>query len=286
MMLRLGVLTLLFAVLMPGEVRAQRESSESTVPRDVYSVRLVPDLIVTLGFIGLGMTLERYRDTLADDLSCPGPTLPAGACSAEAVNPIDRWATSMGSESAAAASDVLLLTSLALPLAFSGLDAATVDRGVGGGERFGRDAIVILETYAATYFATNVLKVLAHRLRPFNYDPTQVERRRDGDSRLSFPSGHTSMAFAGAATFASMLDQRYPAEAWAIGASAAGFVLATAVGVNRVLAGRHFPTDVLFGAAIGVGLGFLIPALHTGDGPPSTEGSPSSLALLSWGGRF
>ncbi|MEO1230320.1 MAG: phosphatase PAP2 family protein [Myxococcota bacterium] len=267
-----------------GPARAQ-SSEDGAVPGDVFEVELVPDIGATLAFVGLGLLLERNKASLANDLSCPGPTLPTGACSAETVNPIDRWATSMGIEAAAAASDVLLLSSLTAPLVFSGLDAATTDRGIGGGERFGRDTVVVLQTYAATYFATNVLKVVAHRLRPFNYDPDQVERRRDGDSRLSFPSGHTSMAFAGAASLSSMLDQRYPAEPWAIGVSVAGFALASAVGINRVLAGRHFPSDVLAGAALGTTLGLLIPLLHRSDEPDSGT-SPAALTVLNWGGRF
>ena len=37
---------------------------------------------------------------------------------------------------------------------------------------------------------------------------------------------------------------------------------AAAVGTLRVAAGRHFPTDVLAGAALGSLIGWLIPTVH------------------------
>ena len=37
---------------------------------------------------------------------------------------------------------------------------------------------------------------------------------------------------------------------------------AVAVGALRVASAQHFPSDVVGGAAIGVGLGWLIPTIH------------------------
>ena len=38
--------------------------------------------------------------------------------------------------------------------------------------------------------------------------------------------------------------------------------IATTIGVVRVASGSHFPSDVLVGAAAGVGFGLLVPWLH------------------------
>lgn len=74
------------------------------------------------------------------------------------------------------------------------------------------------------------------------------ERRPDGGSK-SFPSKHSSDAFAAAAT----LENRY---GWKAGLPA--FVVATLVGVGRVEARRHHWYDVVAGAAIGTGSGLLL----------------------------
>lgn len=75
------------------------------------------------------------------------------------------------------------------------------------------------------------------------------ERRPDGSDNKSFPSGHTSMSFAAAAT----LQNRY---GWKVGVPAQ--LVAAFVGLSRVEARKHHVHDVLVGAAIGEASGFLI----------------------------
>ena len=75
------------------------------------------------------------------------------------------------------------------------------------------------------------------------------ETRPDGSDRKSFPSGHTSMAFASAAT----LNNRY---GWEAGLPA--HLAAVFVGVARVRANKHFWHDVAVGAVIGELSGLLI----------------------------
>jgi membrane-associated phospholipid phosphatase len=62
----------------------------------------------------------------------------------------------------------------------------------------------------------------------------------------------------------------------ACGAVAAG------VGVLRVVAGKHYPTDVLAGAAAGALIGWAVPALHRARRMHLSVG-PGGLALQ---GRF
>ena len=75
------------------------------------------------------------------------------------------------------------------------------------------------------------------------------ERRPDGSDDRSFPSGHTSVSFAAAAT----LEKRY---GWRVGLPA--HVVAAFVGVSRVAAKKHYVGDVLIGAAIGEASGWLL----------------------------
>ena len=76
---------------------------------------------------------------------------------------------------------------------------------------------------------------------------TAKEMRPDGTSANSWPSGHTATAFVGA----TMLHKEYgmTRSPWY---SVLGYGTATATGVMRVLNNRHWISDVLSGAGIGI----------------------------------
>ncbi len=74
------------------------------------------------------------------------------------------------------------------------------------------------------------------------------ERRPDGSDRRAFPSGHATMAFAGATALRHEYGHLSP---WV---SVGGYALATLVAADRVRRDRHYVHDVVAGAAIGVGI--------------------------------
>ncbi len=88
------------------------------------------------------------------------------------------------------------------------------------------------KSFAATMVATQLLK---HGLD---------ETRPDGGG-LSFPSGHTSASFSGA----SFLHKRY-----GLNYGIPAYIAATFVGWSRVEANRHYPRDVVAGAALAIGI--------------------------------
>jgi hypothetical protein len=74
-----------------------------------------------------------------------------------------------------------------------------------------------------------------------------TERKRpDGSNYHSFPSGHTATAFVAA----EFLHQEYGDKSLWI--SAAGYGMATLIGVSRVYRNRHWVSDVVAGAGIGI----------------------------------
>lgn len=75
------------------------------------------------------------------------------------------------------------------------------------------------------------------------------ELRPDRSDRKSFPSGHTSQAFAAAATIFNREGKSAGIPAMAV---------ASFVGLARVQADKHHWYDVVVGAAIGASAGFLI----------------------------
>ena len=87
-----------------------------------------------------------------------------------------------------------------------------------------------------------------------------VGRQRPGGGTHSFPSGHTSAAFAAA----SLIDDN---QGGALGVSAYG--LAAMTGYSRIEARRHYPSDVLAGAAVGILSAQILGHLHWGNGHQS-----------------
>lgn len=95
----------------------------------------------------------------------------------------------------------------------------------------------------------------------------------------SFYSGHASSAFA-LATSWYMLSQERGDSPWL---AYAGFAGATAISTLRVAAGKHYPSDVIIGALVGTGLGYLITQRHLNathsKGPTLSLGAPLQITL-------
>ena len=107
--------------------------------------------------------------------------------------------------------------------------------GVEGRSDLGRFAVSSALAYGIMAGIVNPIKYGAKELRP------------DGSTRNSFPSGHTATAFVSA----TILHKEYglTRSPWY---SIAGYGVATATGVMRVLNNRHWISDVLSGAGIGI----------------------------------
>ncbi|GHT01929.1 phospholipid phosphatase [Bacteroidia bacterium] len=75
---------------------------------------------------------------------------------------------------------------------------------------------------------------------------TVREQRPNAGARNSFPSGHTSVAFVGATVLYHEFKETNKPIAYS------GFVVATAIGALRVTNRKHWVSDVLAGAGIGI----------------------------------
>lgn len=96
---------------------------------------------------------------------------------------------------------------------------------------------------------TTGLKYSINRKRPFVQYPNDIIKR-DDVGPYSFPSGHTSSAFAMATAVTLSTKKWYVA--------VPSYIYACGVGYSRMRLGVHFPTDVLGGMIVGIGSSLLV----------------------------
>ncbi len=106
-----------------------------------------------------------------------------------------------------------------------------------------RKGIYIGETFVVNAFVTTALKYSVNRARPYVTYP-EIDKETSGGSG-SFPSGHTSDAFATATSLSIAFPKWY--------VITPSFIWASAVGYSRMDLGVHYPTDIFAGAIIGSG---------------------------------
>jgi len=99
-----------------------------------------------------------------------------------------------------------------------------------------------------------ILKGLAGRARPFVTGDTTAHDFKFGGGfgnadRQSFPSGHTTAAFAAASAVVSEAERGWPGHFWLVAPAMYGG--ASLVGISRMYHDKHWASDVALGAAIG-----------------------------------
>ena len=112
-----------------------------------------------------------------------------------------------------------------------------------------KDAVYIGTSVIEAVGITYGMKYAFDRRRPYVKYPDKIHLVGSAEDSPSFPSGHTAAAFSLATSLSITYPKWYviaPSAAWACG-----------VGFARMNQGVHYPTDVLAGAAIGVGCAFV-----------------------------
>jgi membrane-associated phospholipid phosphatase len=167
----------------------------------------------------------------------------------------DKRATKNWSPTAARISDIGLLMCVGSPVLLLLSSEARGEAGI--------VTLMGAETLLLTSSLTLFTKNITARKRPYVYNSDLSDELRTGkDSKKSFFSGHTSLAFASVVFTSSVFSEYYPNSKAKPFVWASGLALAGSVGYLRYRAGKHFPSDILAGAVVGSAVGFFVPRIH------------------------
>jgi membrane-associated phospholipid phosphatase len=227
---------LAWAILLPATVlgtpRPAVAQAADTTPAiragDVVSAGVATALIAVPRFFSWG---KMEPDCV---VPCDPATLPA----------FDRWVVHPVNTSWRRASDAVIIAMAV------GSVASLASRE--GGAPY---AVSLVEAGLWAEGVTEVLKESIGRERPVLYTEDGVAEADKEDNLRSFPSGHTALAFGIASSYWLARRDLYGSPGvwgWV------GIAGATAVGVFRVAAGKHFPSDVLAGAVVGTLSGVVV----------------------------
>jgi membrane-associated phospholipid phosphatase len=178
----------------------------------------------------------------------------------EDINGFDRWAADVYHEKAATSSDYFFYGSMPLPLVLM------LDKDIR------KDAAKIGFLYLETMALTGVLYTGANffndRFRPYAYNPNApLNDRLEGGAKNSFFAGH--VALVGTASFftAKVFADYNPDSKLRHLLYALATTATVGTGYLRHRGGKHFPSDIVIGTAVGTLSGILVPHWHKNKDP-------------------
>ena len=245
-----GLLLLAWSGAHAASASAQREASG-----EPFALRLEVDLPVMVMSAPVGSAW-----LLRNELS---PAAFAPRCDRSGLAGFDRGVAGRYDADMRLASDLGVAALLAGGASVLLLDGGWVDFAIGS------ESVLVASALAVTTM------LAVRRPRPWLYgDEAPLADRERGGSSVSFPSGHTANAFALALALFQIEHARHPSSSAPYWLLAGTGVVALTVGTTRVLAGDHFPSDVLAGAVLGSAVGWAVPALHR-PAPPAPAPAPA-----------
>lgn len=264
-------------------------ASAQPVSPPPLSARLrVPSPLAAQPIVDVPLTLGLGAVLLGIELAAPqlpGPGC-GPVCNAETLNALDRTVVGWHSSAARTASNVLIGLNIALPFAFDLLDVA-ISRPPQAVRGYLEDALILGEVFVVNAALNTAFKYAVRRPRPFMYEPeptpgsdpglASLAEREDVDAGLSFYSQHSSTAFSLATAYSYLFMLRHPGSRLIVPVWLFSEGLAATTAMLRVLAGKHFYTDILVGAVAGSAIGLLIPFVHRRSLPTG-----SALAQSAW----
>jgi hypothetical protein len=171
------------------------------------------------------------------------------------INFIDRWSAGNYNKSQSSISDVLVGVSIAAPLSLM------LDEDIQ--KEYLTLGVMYIETASLAAIAPSLGKGIAKRIRPYVYSTSTPNIMKiESDAQRSFFSRHSTFAFSLAVSMSIVYDDYFPNSRYSSYVWISSLGLATTVAALRVTSGSHFVSDVVVGAVVGSGIGYLIPYIH------------------------
>ena len=227
-----------------------QEDPPVAMPGGVYKINKKIDIPVTA--VGAAWSLYAFTKIYSKD---PTPVAEIIALDKNDINGFDRWAAGKSNDKADDNSDLLFYGSMPLPLFLLADREIRKDAAKVGFLYLEAMSITGLLYTGSTYFT--------NRFRPEAYNTDiPANDRTNGGMRNSFFAGH--VALVGTATFftAKVYSDYHPGSTLSY-VLYGGAIAATGTTIYlRHISGKHFPTDLIIGTAVGTLSGILVPHLH------------------------
>jgi membrane-associated phospholipid phosphatase len=226
----------MFIVLFAAPVRAQerpaRPDSTEVIDAEREPLLSIQDAYLAAGFAATALALYPLDKAVAEELQD------------STVQAVDFARNAAKALSAGGSSPVWLAGSATL-YAIGRISAS---------EAVAETGLHATQAVVVSTVVTGVLKSVAGRARPLlgvdsPHDFSLGRGFGDTDYQ-SFPSGHTTGAFAAASAITSEVNRHWPAKVWYVGPTLYG--TAALVGMSRMYNNKHWASDVVVGAAVGV----------------------------------
>lgn len=228
--------------------------TRTTLPADqpapVY--KLKPAVDIPLTAVTAGVSIYGFSKIYNKD---PSTTQQILRLNKQDLNGFDRWAADVYSVKAANASNIFFYGSMPLPILLM------LDKDIR--HDAAKIGFLYLETMSVTGLLYTGTDMLVDRYRPLAYNPdVPMGERTSGNAKNSFFAGHVALV-ATSTFFAAKVYSDYHPDShikWLLYGTAA--VATGATGYLRHRGGKHFPSDILVGAAVGTLSGILVPHFH------------------------
>ena len=219
-------------------------------PGEVYRLNLAVDIPLTA--VAAGWSL--YAFPIIYDK--PGiSTAELESLDKNDINGFDRWAADVYHEKAAKGSDIFFYAAMPLPLVLF------IDKEIR------KDALKVGFMYLEAMSITGVFYTgsayLWDRYRPLTYnDKAPIGDRISGNARNSFLGGHPALVATSSFFVASVYADYHPESKFKYVLYGAAAIATGGTAYLRYRGGKHFPSDLIVGTALGTLSGLLVPKLH------------------------